>query len=79
MRGTGIEETLFQRLFDNRGKILIFVNMDEAGPGYHFCREYAVRVAFLHRHQAVGSEQNGSRDTGKFFLLVLPCGSEISF
>ena len=52
--------------------------MRHFGIGYHLCGEYAVGIACLRRHQAVGGKQHRRRQLCKFLLLILPCCAEVA-
>ena len=67
-----------QRLFDDGGKILVVPDMLHFGVGYHSGGEHPVGIAAARRHQAVGGEQDGSRNIRKFPGLILPCSTEIT-
>ena len=69
----------FQSFLDYRCKVFFVVNMGYIWEGYHFCGKYSVFVAGFWRHETVGRVENRCRNMVKFFLLILPCGSEISF
>ena len=69
----------FQCLLDHRCEIFLVIHMHHTRIGNHFRGKYTVCVALLRRHQTVGRKQDSSRKIGKFFLLVLPCRSEVSF
>ena len=67
-----------QGLFDDRSKVLLPADMGHFRIGYQGGRVYTIRVAGLWRHQAVGGEENRRGQICKFFLLILPCGAEIT-
>ena len=69
----------FQCFLDHRCEIFLIIYMYHTRIGNHFRRKYAVCVALLRWHQTVGRKQDSSRKISKFFLLVLPCRSEVSF
>ena len=69
----------FQGFFNHRGKIALFPDVYHFRISHHFCSKYTVSIVRFRRHQAVGRKQNRSRNILKFFLLVLPSGSKISF
>ena len=76
---TLIRAAQFQSFLDYRCKVFFVVNMGYIWEGYHFCGKYSVFVAGFWRHETVGRVENRCRNMVKFFLLILPCGSEISF
>ena len=53
--------------------------MDDSRIRDNFRCEYTIRIAGFRRHQAVGRKQDRSRNVSEFFLLIVPCGTEISF
>ena len=65
--------------FNNRSEIILFIDMNSTREGNHFCCEHSVDVAAFWRHQTICGVENRSRNMIKFFLLILPCCSEISF
>ena len=67
-----------QCLFDDRGEILVFTDVDDFGIGYHRRGEHTVGVARPWRHQAVCGEQHRRGDVGKLLLLVLPRRAEVA-
>ena len=69
----------FQCLFDHRCEIFSVIYMYHTRIRNYFRGKDAVCVALLRWHQTVGRKQDGSRKISKFFLLVLPCRSEVSF
>ena len=52
--------------------------MHAARKSNHFRGKHSVPIAVLRRHQAVGGKQKRSRQSVKFFLLVLPCGAVVA-
>ena len=46
---------------------------------YHICSEDISSVVFFWWHNAVCSEQECARNVNEFFLLVLPCSTEVTF
>ena len=71
--------TEFQCFFNHRSEIFFFINVDGSWESNFSGGEDAIRIGCLRRHQAVGGEENRCREGSKFFLLILPCGSEVSF
>ena len=71
--------TQFQCFFNNWCKIFFLIDMNSAWESNHFCCKHSVSIAAFWRHQAVGSVKDRSGKMIKLFLLILPCGSEISF
>ena len=69
----------FQCFFDNRREILLLVNMNSTRESNYFCCKYSVCIAVFGRHQAVCGVEDRSGKMIKFPLLILPCGSEMSF
>ena len=74
-----LKSAKFQCLFNHRCEIFSVIYMHHTRIRNHFRGKDAVCVALLRWHQTVGRKQDGSRKTRKFFLLVLPCRSEVSF
>ena len=68
----------FQSLLDDRRKVFVFSNMYDFRIGNDLCGKHAVFVAGFRRHQAVGGKQDRCRKVRKFFLLVLPGGTEVA-
>ena len=52
----------FQRLFNDRGEILVVPDVGQLRVGHHRRREHTVTVALPHRHQTVRCEQDGRGD-----------------
>ena len=71
----GLFTTVTNVSFDNAA----IENMNSSREGNHFCCKYSVSVAAFWRHQTVGSVEDRGRKMVKFFLLILPCSSEIAF
>ena len=67
-----------QRLFDDRGEILIFADVGDFGVGYQRRGEHTVGIARPWGHQAVCGEQHRRGDVGKLLLLVLPRRAEVA-
>ena len=53
--------------------------MNSSWEGNGSGSEHPVHVAWFRRHQAVCGKKNRSWELCKFFLLVLPCSTEVSF
>ncbi len=68
-----------QSLLYNRGKVLVISYMHQFRIRHKRCCEHSVRIACFWRHQAVCSKQHRRRNVFKFFLLILPCSTEIPF
>ena len=68
-----------KRLGDDRRKIPVLADVDDAGIGHHRGGEHPVGVAGPQRHDAVGGKEDGGGDVLKLPLLVLPCGAEVAF
>ena len=60
-------------------RILLLVNMNSTRESNYFCCKYSVCIAVFGRHQAVCGVEDRSGKMIKFLLLILPCGSEMSF
>ena len=71
--------TKFQCFLDHRGKIFVLTNVDHARISYYFRCKYPVRITVLYRHQTVCRIKNRCRNVCKLLLLILPCGSKVSF
>ena len=71
--------TQLQCFFNKWCEIFLLVNMDSSREGNYFCCKYSVSVAAFWRHQTVGSVEDRGWKMVKFFLLILPCSSEIAF
>ena len=67
-----------ERLFDDRGEVLVRADVGDPRIGHRGRGEHAVGVARLRRHQAVRREQHRRRQVGEFALLVLPRRAEIA-
>ena len=67
-----------QCFFNKWCEVFLLVNMDSSREGNHFCCKYSVSVAAFWRHQTVGSVEDRGWKMVKFFLLILPCSSEIA-
>ena len=76
---TLIRAAQFQSFFTYRCKIFLFIDMNSTWESNYFCCKYSVSVAAFWRHQTVGSVEDRGRKMVKFFLLILPCSSEIAF
>ena len=68
-----------QCFFNHRREIFLLVDMNSARESNHFSCKYSVGITAFWRHQTVGGVKNRSGEMIKLFLLILPCGSEISF
>ena len=68
----------FQCLLNDWRKILLSVNVPDAGVGNSCRGKYAILIAFLRGHETVCSKENRCRNVCKFFLLILPCGAEVA-
>ena len=73
----------FDSTVDNCGEvfstIFFFFDMCTTIETYHICSEDISFVVFFWWHNAVCSEQECTRNINKFFLLVLPCCTEVTF
>ena len=73
----------FDSTVDNGGEvfstIFFFFDMCTTIETYHICSEDISFVVFFWWHNAVCSEQECTRNINKFFLLVLPCCTEVTF
>ena len=69
----------FQRLFNDRCKVLLLTDVCQRRIGHHRRSKYPVSIACFRRHKTVGCEKNRGGDICKFLLLILPCRTEVTF